>query len=214
MKQRTSHILYSYWNEARGDRLAPRRFDIEPSRIAEILPQTFIIERSDHETFPFRIAGSRISEYFGVEHRGTNFLADWTDEDRVALISQLATVCNRGGVLLADIEAAADYRRRVTFEICILPLVHTDNAVNRLVGCFSPMESPAWLGSVRLWRKRLLAHEILWPEGRPHVIADKWRAQAPVLTSLASARLIKNERRTFRVLDGGLATKIEDGGAN
>ena len=210
MKQRTTQILYAYWNEVRGNRLAPRRFDIEPGRIAQILPETFILERIDQDTYPFRIAGTKINDQFGVEHRGANFLADWIDEDRVALRHQLDAVCSRGGVLLVDIEAAADQRRRVGFELCLMPLLHTGETVTRLVGAISAIDPPAWLGTARLWRKRILAHEIVWPEGRPHVVAEKWREHAPVLNRLASARLVRSERRLFRVFDGGRAGEPDD----
>ena len=206
MKQRTSQILYAYWNEVRGDRMAPRRYDIEPGCIAQILPQTFILERSDHATYPYRLAGTKISDYFGIELRGLNFLSDLIEDDRATLINQLACVCSRGGVLVVDIEAAADQRRRTSFEICIMPLMHTGDAITRLVGAVSPVEQPSWLGTVRLWRKRILAHEIVWPDGRPYAIAEKWRAQAPILNDLSNARLVRSERRIFRVLDGGLTT--------
>ncbi|MEO1694679.1 MAG: PAS domain-containing protein, partial [Pseudomonadota bacterium] len=47
MKHSTSHSLYAYWNEVRDGRPAPRRFEIEPSRIAHILSETLILERVD-----------------------------------------------------------------------------------------------------------------------------------------------------------------------
>ena len=62
MKQSTIQVLFGYWNEVRGERLAPRRFEIEPARIATILPETFILERLDSETFPYRLAGTKICD--------------------------------------------------------------------------------------------------------------------------------------------------------
>ncbi len=210
MKQKTNQLLYAYWNEVRGERMAPRRFEIEPGRLAQILPETFILERVNHTTYPYRIAGTKISDQFGIEHRGTNFLSDWIDEDRLTLERQLDTVCNRGGVLVFDIEAAADERRRATFEICVLPLVHTGETVTRLVGASSAIAPPAWLGSMRLWRKRILTHEIKWPDGRPYIVAEKWRENAPMLKTIASARLVRRERRAFHVIDGGRSPSTED----
>ena len=45
MQQKTTKVLYNYWNDVRDGRLAPRRFDIEPARISEVLPDTFMLER-------------------------------------------------------------------------------------------------------------------------------------------------------------------------
>ena len=47
MKNRTSQILFAYWNEARQGRVAPRRLDIEPARIAGILSETMILEQTE-----------------------------------------------------------------------------------------------------------------------------------------------------------------------
>mgnify|MGYP002386686614 CR=1 FL=1 len=74
MKHKTSQSLYGYWNEVRRGRLAPRRFDIEPSRISQILPATFILERVESERYLFRLAGTRLCEIFAREFRGTNFV--------------------------------------------------------------------------------------------------------------------------------------------
>ena len=50
MKQRTLETLYGYWNEVRAGRLA-QRLEIEPSRIAAILAETFMLERIDARTY-------------------------------------------------------------------------------------------------------------------------------------------------------------------
>ena len=77
MRSKTSQILFNYWNDVRQNRLAPKRFEIEPSRIAPILSETFILERLDWDSYRFRLAGTRICDEFGVEFRGTDFLDGW-----------------------------------------------------------------------------------------------------------------------------------------
>ena len=44
MQQPTSRQLYAYWDRVRNGRIAPRRFEIEPARIAALLRETFIAE--------------------------------------------------------------------------------------------------------------------------------------------------------------------------
>ena len=85
MKQRTLQTLYGYWNEARAGRLAPLRLEIEPSRIAGILAETFMLERMDAATYQYRLAGTRLCELFGSELRGMNFLDNWSEADRAVL---------------------------------------------------------------------------------------------------------------------------------
>ena len=80
--QSSLQTLYGYWNEVRAGRLAPQRLEIEPSSIAGILSETFMLERIDAAAYQFRLAGTRLCELFGSELRGKNFLDGWSDEDR------------------------------------------------------------------------------------------------------------------------------------
>ncbi len=212
MKQKTSQTLFAYWNDVRGDRVAPRRFEIEPARIASILPETFILERFDTDKYVYRLAGTKLCEQFGSEFRGTSFLDGWQDDDRKTLLRCLGMDCLQGGVLVMDVEAGPldQSSPRAEFEVTLMPLVHTSATVSRYLGSMSAIQPPAWLGTDRLVTRKLMAHTVIWPDGRPHAVADRSCNQAPLLSNLAGARLVKSERRTFRVLDGGLANIPSD----
>ena len=96
MKHNTSKALFAYWDSVRGHRMAPQRFEIDPSKISAILPYTFILERRDAETFSFRLAGTRMCDVFGYELRGTNFLDGWETIDRLPLLRQFSTLTRQG----------------------------------------------------------------------------------------------------------------------
>ena len=57
MKLRTNQTLYAYWNELRAGRIAPRRLEVEPSRINSVLAETFMLERASPSTYRYRLAG-------------------------------------------------------------------------------------------------------------------------------------------------------------
>jgi hypothetical protein len=235
MKQRTSQILFAYWNEARAGRIAPRRFEIEPSRIGSILSETFILERTctTDRTAPnpklpelkpvyrYRLAGTKLCENFGEDFRGRNFLDDWNLDDRAILEQALTGMSERGGVCVVTFEVATkpgqprspSSRKRVAFEALMLPLVHTNDSLDRFLGCMSPIDEPGWLGSERLTDKSLLRCELIWPDGRPFPVVEKTRHQTPFLAEIRNARLVRSERRQFRVYDGGLSkSPPRDGG--
>lgn len=211
MIQRTNKVLFGYWNDVRGDRLAPRRFDIEPSQIASILAETFILEcPPDHSRYEFRLAGTKICEQFGWEFRGLDFRHLWSDEDADTLVRAMNETLPRGGVLTVEFEAhTLGKERSAQFEALLLPLVHTANSVNRVLGAVSAMSGEAWLGSERLGKARLGATHITWPDGRPHAVADKFREPAPLLASVTGARIVRFNRRSFRVVEGGLGREDE-----
>lgn len=199
MKQRTLQILYDYWDGLRAGRMAPLRLEIDPSRIGAILPEIFLLERTDAATYCYRLAGTRLCEMFGTELRGTNILDGWNATDRAVLARSLRVTCEQGAATLATIEASADSVRRIELEAILLPLMHTDNMGGRVIGAMSPMSSPHWLGHDHLIDRRLVRHELIWPDGRPLSEIAPTGPQSPFLPTGSA----KGDRRAFRVLDGG-----------
>lgn len=203
MKSRTSQILYRYWNEVRGGRLAPTRLEIEPSRITEILSETFILEAADGGAFPFRLAGTRICEHLGTELRGRDFV-DLVGSEHAATVDEvLAAVTAQGAVARLELEATADDGRIVVFETILLPLLHARQTVSRYLGAMAALEPPPWLGNTALSVRGLVGHELVWPDGRPHAVVERGGNQSPFLPGMLGARVVRQDRRQFRVLDGG-----------
>ena len=209
-------ILYNYWNEVRADRLAPQRLEIEPSRIAGILSQTFMLEWVDRGTYPYRLAGTRVCEMFGSELRGKNFLDGWDEEDRRVLEGHLATICAQGAVAQLFLEGVLDARRRVEFGANLLPLYHAGK-ITRLIGAMSATSAPHWLGLEPLRSRRLKQHRLIWPDGRPAVGAigangePRPASPAPGAPALPSpVRVLKADQPRLRVVEGGRASTTYD----
>jgi hypothetical protein len=203
MKQRTQDILYSYWNEVRAGRLAPQRLEIEPSRIATILSETFMLERIDPRTYRYRLAGTRLCGLFGSELRGQNFLNDWSEEDRGVLTRDLATICEQGAAVRLTLEGGSDARHRVELEAILLPLTHGGSKIVRIIGAMTPTSRPYWLDSEPLKTRHIKRHELIWPDGRPHAAGEQSRRLVPGAGE--QMRIVKTGRRQFRVFEGGRA---------
>jgi hypothetical protein len=203
MKSKSLQTLYAYWNELRAGRIAPRRLEIEPSRIVTILAETFMLERADSKTFIFRLAGSRLCDLFGAELRGSDFLEGWTKEDRACIERVLAGVCAQGGAGVLTVEAGAEPRRRLELEVLLLPLLHSDDTVCRIIGAMSTTAQPHWLETQRLTCRRLIQHELIWPDGRPHDVIARGGHPAPFQPAQSDGRVVRSEHRQFRVFEGG-----------
>jgi hypothetical protein len=205
MQQRTNQVLYAYWNDVRGDRIAPRRFDIEPSQLGAVLSETFILECQTESAAPtFRLAGTRVCDSFGQEFRGLPFHALFRDADRAQLAETIDSVRADGAVAVVSATAALDERRKVSFEILLLPLIHTGSNISRMLGAIVAIEAPQWLGSERLPKLELTAQSKMWPDGRPFAVIEKFNAAPALVPELSGARLVRVNRRSFRVVDGGL----------
>lgn len=206
MKQTTTKTLYGYWDTTRGNRLAPRRFEIEPARIADILSDTLILERGDDMVFRYRLAGTRICETFGQELRGSTFTDGWGAEDRATLQNHLAVISRQAGVGVFQFEAVTAEGRSARFEILLLPLMHTRETVDRILGSIVAVDQADWLGHEAFVSRSLLSAEIVWPKGREPIPADSpKRQQPPFLPHVQDSRIVRAERRQFRVYDGGLS---------
>lgn len=210
MKHETTRVLYRYWNDLRGSRLAPCRFDIEPSRIADILPDTFILEGSAEEAFAFRLAGTRLVDRFGSELRGRNVASLFAEGDEVILRARLASAATQGAVVLLGLEAVSRSGRVCRAELIVLPLVHLRPVADRFLGAVSLADEAAWHAHDPICHFEILSDEIVWPDGRPHHLLEKASRQVPFLTHIRTARLVRSEHRQFRVYDGGLGKPSAD----
>jgi len=193
MQQPTSRQLYAYWDRVRNGRVAPRRFEIEPARIPALLPETFIAEGAGLLGFRFRLAGTKICEQFGKELRGIDLLSLFGDDDREQLAAMLHAVFTDGAVGHGSFRSFTGTNRQATFELVLLPLIHTGETINRLLGVITAIEPPFWLGGDPLLRHELVELHLHWPDGPPaHATRE-------------SAEIVRLSPRRFRVLNGGLA---------
>jgi hypothetical protein len=209
MNSRSSTTLYDYWNEVRGDRVAPRRFEIEPARLAAILPDAFILERSGELDIRYRLAGTRIQEQFGFELRGSSFFDGFSSPDRSRLEAHMRRMVREGGGALLELDSISVSQRGVRHECLILPLVHMRDTVDRFVGVLTALTMPEWLGDEPLVARSVVREQAIIPGG---VDANTMALPLPpaLECNVRAARVVRSERRQFRVYDGGLADRPGD----
>ena len=223
MKHRVSHALFTYWNEIRGQRVAPRRFEIEPSRIAAILPDTFILDCGEPGHHRFRLAGTRMSSMMGRDVRDGELAGLFQRQDHAAIGHLVGQATDQGAVIvltsvaaplpgMADrpgvdgpeaILQAGDAAPGPRLEILLLPLFHTQEQVTRLLGCAVSLDPPRPGHGVPPAFQRLLDQETIWPDGRPHSVLQQLNRQSPFAPEHRGGRIVTADRRRFRVFDGG-----------
>lgn len=205
MQHKSSKKLYDYWNEVRDGGFAPDRFEIEPVKIADILPDVFILECHDSSTYHFRLAGTRLCSALGHELRGYNMLDYWAGDDREAVQNLLHNVVNDGAGAVMELTCINGDREHAVFEMLVLPLVHGGRTVNRILGSFAALNLPYWLGTVELTELHLTSFDLIWPNMHP---AQPIALVKPAGPGLADPKTpaVTNDRRRFHVIEGGLTT--------
>lgn len=204
MQHTTSKILHDYWNEVRADRPAPRRVEIEPSRIAAILPDTLIIERLAPRKLRFRLAGTRVCEHFGMELRGVDFLSLWSSSDQDILIANIdRTIADATGATLG-VKSVTTAGRMTLSELILLPLSNSDGDMTRFMGAWSLSEPTSWGGLDYFVGHEIVDLERVYCGPKPNHRAPRIDPATPVFASEPAAKLIvHSRRRRFRVFDGG-----------
>ena len=121
--------LYDYWLQKKGARIAPRRADIVPAEIPDLLAWVYLIEPVDGR-LRIRLAGTSISEEFGAKLTGryldeiglANAEAPVHDEYQRAA-REVAPVCGKWHFTKKD-------GRELDYERVILPLSSDGESVD------------------------------------------------------------------------------------
>jgi len=213
MRHSSTRALYAYWDELRGDRLAPRRLELQPARLGDLLLDSFILELADGDRYRFRLAGTRVSARFGASLRAADFLGCWKESERGLVAHHLKSVVDHGQVALFSGEAEYAPGRHIghaarvrgAFEMIVLPLIHTGHTIDRLLCHLVPIES-AIKAEPRISSLTLVAAETVWPSAAPAAEADLAYGSGTLALHprVRTARIVRQGRRQFRVYDGGL----------
>jgi hypothetical protein len=201
MQHRSSRSLVQYWDEIRAGRQAPQRCEIDPARIAALLPVTFILDCSTYSGYRFRLAGTRICEQLGRELRHVDLLDLFEAQDRKALEILLRSVVAGGGIGVIELEATSAEGRNARFEMVVMPVIHASRSVNRLLGCLTAIEAPYWLGSVATVRHRIANLRVVPIDGMPQPPQE--HPQATPFANETPSTIAGDGRRRFRVFEGG-----------
>ena len=149
MKHPTNRDLFAYWNEQRGNRLAPLRGDIDPGAIRHLLGDTFVLAADGFAHYPFRLAGTRLCALFGRELKGEGFLKLWERSGQTSLRELISVVLEEKCGVVASVtgSTASDAVLAVNLELLLLPLASQTRADARILGALGPMATPYWLGA-------------------------------------------------------------------
>ncbi|MFC7048496.1 PAS domain-containing protein [Emcibacter nanhaiensis] len=123
--------LFTYWNEIRGSRAMPARVDIEPARLASILPMLVLIDvESDPMRFKIRLMGSENVKVAGEDMTG-RYIETLNSYDR--LYENLTWLVDNRLPYLAC--GTVDWRAKnyMSYHTLGLPLSDNDRDVNMIL---------------------------------------------------------------------------------
>jgi len=214
MQKKSSKVLFDYWNELRGSRSAPDRRNLDPTRIREVLANTFILEAEDETAYRFRLAGSHLCATYCRELKSRSFTGLWHAKDVEAMETLVRAVTEDHAVALITFQGHADNGSTTSFEMILLPLRHNGNTTARMLGALTALDTPYWLGSSPILGQRVTGLRLIWPddpEYRPaNIDTEVERGDVAWVEGAGPtpvpARVFGNEARRYAhlaVIDGG-----------
>lgn len=130
-----NHVL-RYWDELRGQRVAPRRAEVEPRHIATALEFTFVAELVAPQVARLRIAGNHLENLLGMEPRGMPLGVFFTLDARTELGNALDQVAQGARAQLPIRAESGLGKPAMDGILLLLPLMDDDGRITRVMGVF------------------------------------------------------------------------------
>ncbi|HEY2070556.1 MAG TPA: PAS domain-containing protein [Rhizomicrobium sp.] len=161
MKHRNSHLLVGYWSRLRKGRDVPDQTDIDPRAIKRMLSFVFILDATDLARPMYRLAGTSLCDRFGLELKGTNFLAHWEGTSRVALTTLLRqALATKQPVCLSSIASTADHGM-VELETVLAPVTFGPGQPARFIGLVQVLSDQSQLAGKPIAYERLVGSQLV-----------------------------------------------------
>lgn len=155
----TQEVL-AYWECLRHGRLVPKRSEIDPRALRRPLNYTFILEARTVDNIRFRLAGSKLCDYMGLEMRGMPAYAMFEMDARNRFNQMLQSALAHPEIL--------DLQLTPTAHMLLLPMADDDGAISRVLGCVNldahHPNSPARFSIRSATRTRIIAAKSIAPK--------------------------------------------------
>jgi hypothetical protein len=146
VEARGSRELFAYWAAIKGSRRAPSRQALEPTAIKHILCDMFILDTEKESSNRLRIAGTRVSAWFGYDLKGHTFEKLWDKAQLEHIKAVIKAVTTQGIPVILQLEAEAAHGDCAKLEMLLLPLEHQGEISHRVLGNLATTKIPSWLG--------------------------------------------------------------------
>lgn len=217
MKLFTTKYLYEYWNELRGKRIAPNRKELDPNVLKDVLPNLFLLDRTDKDTFNFRLAGTKTCNIFGKELRDENFLDLWNANDRDSFTSLLETLTVQGAAIVCGLKGLTVENqmngkpRQVNFELLALPLFHKQSGdCTSVIGSFGFDAEVERQYLLPIGQIEMVSLRVIWPVEKsvslPKAVSNKNSLLQVVIDEAENATSQPDylaRRAQFKLIEGG-----------
>jgi hypothetical protein len=132
-----TELFIRYWRSLATGAGAPSRSAFDPAQVAELLPQSFMLELGTG-ALPFRLAGEFLIDLHARPLRGVDFQTLFSQGTRRVVTQAALSALNEQEAAVLTGEGFSEEGRAVGLEIVLAPLTGPDGRVERLLGLYQP----------------------------------------------------------------------------
>jgi hypothetical protein len=160
-----SRALFRYWESLRAERPCPNRKDVDLHHIVNIVPDMMIIEKNILNTgWQYRLAGTRVCEFYRSELTGKDVLAGWDGFERNVVAKCFDVTQQRLQPSLVRMRFISDLGNTIAAEMIALPIHTIDEAKVQIIGGFFPFVAHNRNAVDHLVRRELVSARMIWTE--------------------------------------------------
>ncbi|CAN5197682.1 PAS domain-containing protein [soil metagenome] len=159
MKHPSNRQFYAYWDDKRGEALAPDRSEVEPGALRELLADIFVLSYEAAGRHAVRVAGTRICAVLGRDLKGEEFTSLFAPASRREIEDILTIVAEEHLPTVAGITATAN-GAPAHLELLLLPFRAKAHTPRSLTGLLAPLGGArsGVLGELHLTSWRTMNH--------------------------------------------------------
>ena len=159
-----SRHLFRYWEALRAERPCPIRADVKMAKLAQVLPNIAIMEKSELAAWHFRLAGSQVCQLLQKQVTGQDALHGFDSFERDVISKTLNLAAERLQPALVRMRLMYTGSEAIAAEMLALPVWdQVTNNVQLLGGLFAfhgENHQPSGL----LQRRELVSARVIWTE--------------------------------------------------
>lgn len=159
MKHASSICLYNYWTDLKGSNQAPFSEAVNPSKMKNILSDVFVL---DSLTKKFRLCGTRFVDIHGIELRDKSIGSLFNQADRKILNNIIEEINLNSAIVVIGLCSKTSSNEEIMSEMTLFPLINS-GSISRIIGNYSPLTTPYWLGSKHIVLDTIVSYRLMYP---------------------------------------------------
>jgi len=129
--------IYDYWMSHRKNGRLPKREDIEPGDVSDLLPNIFLVDVEETpRRYRVRLAGTEVVAFFGMDMTGKTIDSLELGEHADTILKRYDEAVDSGQPSYAQYRYWTEaYEQHLNYERLLLPLSSDGEHVDKLLGC-------------------------------------------------------------------------------